>query len=372
MAEHGDARGPGRGDARGAALAWLATFRPRSPTQRTADYLRGALGAVLGIAVASWAGQLLDVGPDALPFIVAPIGATSVLLFAAPASPLAQPWAVVGGNIVSTLIGTASGRLIDNTTLAASVAVGAAIGAMMLLRCLHPPGGACALFVAVGAGVVRDQGFTFALFPVAVDTVFILLVAIAVNNLTGRRYPHAPETPSDAKRLGLQMADIRDAIARMDQGLDVLPDDVLALVREAEAHAVDRQIGRLQVHTVMERDVVSVLPFESVFRVRMIMSQQQVKAVPVLDDDRAVIGIVTIYDLFRLGLANVAPVSTVMSSPVTTIDEDAPVARLVALMTDRGLRHVPVVDASGHLAGIVTRSELIRVLNHALLSGRED
>ena len=72
-------------------------------------------------------------------------------------------------------------------------------------------------------------------------------------------------------------------MAGLDQGLDILPDDVLALLRDAEVHAVDRQLGQLKVGTVMARDVLTVLPFETVYRIRLIMNQHHVKAVPVVD-----------------------------------------------------------------------------------------
>jgi CBS domain-containing membrane protein len=366
----------GRGEVRTSLAGWLRTFRPRSLPFRGADYPRGGLGALVGIVLATYAGKVFDIGPAALPFIVAPIGASAVLLFAAPASPLAQPWPVVGGNVASSLVGAASARLFDDTALAASVAVGAAIALMMLLRCLHPPGGACALFASVGAPAVHQQGFAFAVFPVAVNTVVLLLIAIAVNNLTGRRYPHVPAAaprgvgtdPAPSQRIGVLTDDVAAAIARLNQGLDILPEDVVALIRDAEAHALDRRLGQLKVGTVMARDVLTVLPFETVYRVRLIMNQHHVKAVPVVDEERRVVGIVTIYDMFNLQLANLDPASKIMTSPATTIGADEPVAELVALMSDAGLRHIPVVDADGRLAGIVTRSELIAVLNRALLS----
>jgi CBS domain-containing membrane protein len=97
------------------------------------------------------------------------------------------------------------------------------------------------------------------------------------------------------------------------------------------------------------------------------MNQHRVKALPVVDEDRRVIGIVTVYDLFNLDVADLAPVTSVMTSPVVTVRPDAPVADLVALMTDRDLRHVPVVDADHHLLGIVTRRELIAVMHQLLL-----
>lgn len=358
---------------------FLRTFLPHSPRYRRADFLRGAVGAFLGIVVASLVARALAVGTGDVPFIVAPMGATAVLLFAAPASPLAQPWAVVGGNVTSTLVGVAAGRAIDDTTVAAASAVAVAIALMMALRCVHPPGGACALFAAVGGPAVHDQGYAFAVWPVAINSVLLLAVAVLVNNLTGRTYPHAPAVaattpgsdPAPSERVGVGTADIEQAMARLDQGLDVLPGDVLALVRDAEAHALDRQLGQLRCEAVMARDVETVLPTESVYRVRLLMNQHHVKAVPVVDEGRRVVGIITVYDLFNLDIANLDTAAKVMSSPVTSIHAGAPVAELVSLMTDLGLRHVPVVDDAGHLVGIVTRTELIAVLNQALLSAHQ-
>lgn len=355
--------------------AWRAALRPGPVAYRRAEFLRGGLGALVGIAVAALAAKVVPGGPEALPYIVAPMGATAVLLFAAPASPLAQPWSVLVGNIVSTLVGVTAGQVFDDVTVAASVAVAASIALMMALRCVHPPGGACALFAAVGGSAVAEQGFAFAVLPVGVNTVVLLFVGALVNNLTGRPYPHVPEPapapvgtdPAPSQRVGVQTEDIRQAMARLDRGLDILPGDVMTLVREAEAHALDRRLGQLKVGTLMARDVQTVRPTDTLFRARMLMNQHHVKALPVVDDERRVVGIVTVYDMFNLEVVDLDPVSKVMTTPVTTVSVDTLVSRLVALMTDRGLRHLPVVDEEGQLAGIVTRTELIAVLHQALV-----
>jgi CBS domain-containing membrane protein len=80
-----------------------------------------------------------------------------------------------------------------------------------------------------------------------------------------------------------------------------------------------------------------------------------------------VVGIVTVYDLFNLDVVDLDPISKVMTSPVTTVTVDTPVSELVGLMTDLGLRHLPVVDADGRMVGIITRTELIAVLHQALV-----
>ena len=355
--------------------AWRTALRPGPMGYRRAEFLRGGLGALVGIALAALAARTIPGGPALLPFIVAPMGATAVLLFAAPASPLAQPWSVLVGNLASTAVGITAGKLVGDVTLAAAVAVGIAIPLMMALRCVHPPGGACALFSAVGGAAVAQQGFAFVLWPVGVNTVVLLVVGALVNNMTGRPYPHLPDPPpptqgtdaAPSQRVGVQTEDIRRAMAHLDRGLDILPGDVMALVREAETHALDRRLGQLRVGTLMARDVQTVQAGESLYRARMLFNQHHVKALPVVDAERHVVGIITVYDLFNLDVVDLDPVSKVMSSPVTTVTVDTPVARLVALMTDLGLRHLPVVDDEGRLAGIVTRTELIAVLNQALV-----
>ncbi|WP_420124502.1 HPP family protein [Nakamurella sp.] len=360
----------------GSVALWLRSWRPQSLPYRRSEIIRGALGSLLGLLTAGLAGWAFDVGPAGLPAIVAPMGASAVLLFAAPASPLAQPWPMLGGNIISTVIGVGVARLIGTGTplgsiTAAAVAVAVAIGVMMVLRCLHPPGGACALFAAVGTGAVQQQGFLFAVFPIAVNSLALLVIAAAVNNLTGRAYPHvaapAPDSGGPGQRLLLQPSEIAAAIRRLDQGLDVLPQDIVALVRDVEDHAVNRRLGQLRVESVMNREVRTVRSTENMYRVRMIMSNDRVKAVPVVDEDRHVVGITTIYDLFRLDLANLDPVSKYMTSPVRTILGSAPVSELVALMSGEGLRHIPVVDEDDRLQGIVSRTELITVLHRALV-----
>src|SRR6202012_5559167 len=101
---------------------------------------------------------LLPAGAAA-PWMVAPLGASAGLVFCVPASPLAQPWSVVGGNTLSALVGVASMAAFGTTPAGAGVAVGAAIITMFALRCLHPPGGASALLTVLAG--VHDPAFAF-------------------------------------------------------------------------------------------------------------------------------------------------------------------------------------------------------------------
>ena len=114
-------------------------------------------------------------GPAAnIPLLVAPMGASAVLLFAVPASPLAQPWSIIGGNIVSATVGVACASWIADPVGAAALAVALAICAMFALRCVHPPSGAVALTAVLGGPAVHALGYRFVAEPIAIQSVTLL------------------------------------------------------------------------------------------------------------------------------------------------------------------------------------------------------
>lgn len=155
-------------------------------------WLRGAVGAAVGVGLAGVTGTaLLQSNAVALPWLVAPVGASAVLVFAVPASPLAQPWPVVGGSILSAAVGLAIGHLIGVPVLAAALALGFGIAVMSMTRSLHPPGGACALLYALGAAGPESWGVAHLLVIVA-NVAVLAAIGYVYNNLTGHRWPHRP------------------------------------------------------------------------------------------------------------------------------------------------------------------------------------
>lgn len=196
-------------------------------------WLRGAVGAALGIAVAGGVTLLLvgiDAGAGALPFLVAPIGASAVLVFCVPASPLAQPWPVIGGDLVSAAIGLAAGHLCGDPWLAASVGVGIAIAAMSAARCLHPPGGACALLCALGASGPDPWGIAH-LLPIAANVAVLCGIGWLYNTATGHPWPHrAPQVPPAPRPL-YSRDDLAATLDEWNEVLDVDVDDLDALIQ---------------------------------------------------------------------------------------------------------------------------------------------
>jgi CBS domain-containing membrane protein len=130
------------------------------------------------------------VGMEGAGLLVASMGASAVLLFALPEGPLSQPWAVIGGHTSSAVVGVLCASGVADPLFAAALAVGAAIGVMQLLRCVHPPGGATALSAVVGGSGVQALGMNYVLTPVLLNAVIIVAVAVAFNALLARRrYP---------------------------------------------------------------------------------------------------------------------------------------------------------------------------------------
>lgn len=210
-------------------------FQPILAGATLRDRLVACAGALAGIALAA----LLLLGPAravaGLPLLAAPIGASAVLVFAVPASPLAQPWPVVAGNLVSAVAGLAVAALIPHPGLAAGAAVAAAILAMSLARCLHPPGGAIALSAVIGPA----GGATF-LLPMAASSLLLVLLGWLFHRVSGHSYPHrAGAVPPT----GLVAADIDRALDALGETFDVSRADLDRLLAEAERHAAARRAG---------------------------------------------------------------------------------------------------------------------------------
>ncbi|MCE7053188.1 HPP family protein [Algoriphagus sp. AGSA1] len=124
-------------------------------------------------------------------FLIGSFGASSVLVYGLIGSPLAQPRNLVGGHVVSALVGVTVNLLLPHTLwLAAPLAVALSIVLMQMTRTLHPPGGATALIAVIGSEKVKALGYMYVLSPVLTGSLILLLVALIFNNMTSnRKYP---------------------------------------------------------------------------------------------------------------------------------------------------------------------------------------
>jgi len=377
-------------------LEWMRSFLPQATTASRGERVRAVAGALVGLFVTFILSDIAAAhAGTGLLALVAPMGASAVLLFCVPASPLAQPWSVIGGNTISALIGIICARLVNDPMLAAPLAGACAILVMFFLRCLHPPSGAVALTAVLGGPAVHAAGFAFAFMPVALNSALIVLVALVYNNLTGRRYPHTQQTvlrnvhathdPAPTARVGFSPADLDAALARYGQVLDVSRDDLEQILLDTEMRAYERRFGTVVCEAIMSRDAVTATPAMALPEAWRLLRHHRLQALPVLDEQRRVVGMIAQDDfLHHVGLDDYqslgerlrallghllgvraqqpATVAEVMQKDVESVRALDPIARLVPLMSNAGLSHIPVVGADEVFVGIVSQSDLLAAL----------
>ncbi|CAK0738040.1 CBS domain-containing membrane protein [Gammaproteobacteria bacterium] len=160
------------------------------PQVSGSEILWSWIGGFLGIAAVAWVSMWFFEGTD-LTLVIGSLGSSAVLIYGAVRSPLAQPRNLVGGHIVSAIIGVACYKLLlDVPWLAEACAVSTAIAMMHATRTLHPPGGATALIAVIGSDSIHQMGWLYVLVPATLGPLIMLTVALLVNNIPKtRRYP---------------------------------------------------------------------------------------------------------------------------------------------------------------------------------------
>jgi CBS domain-containing membrane protein len=369
-------------------LQWLHAFWPAPVTIDARECWRSLLGATLGMGLVAFVSHsALGSAPGSL-WLLAPMGASAVLVFGVPASPLAQPWAVLGGNAISALVGVACARWIADPVIAAGLAVPLAILAMLSLRCLHPPGGAMALSAVLSHWV----GLEFPWQPLLLNMLVMLAAAVVYNSLTGRPYPHVqtrgPGHATDT-HLRFTQEDLDTALAQYNQILDVSRDDLEGLLQQAEMAAYRRNLGGLACADVMSRDPVAVQFGTPLYEAWDLLHKHRIKALPVIDKVQRIVGIVTVADFMRHAQLDKPEqmgqrfrnfirrsgtthsekpeaVGQIMTRQVRVASASRPLTELMPLFSEDGHHHIPIVDEQSRLVGIITQSDLVRALHRAV------
>lgn len=360
---------------------------PQQATVTHRERVLSGLGGMLAIFLTTLIAQHY-IGGVTLPFMLASMGASSVLLFGAPHSPLSQPWAFTGGHLVSAFVGITCATTIPNVYLAAGLSVGLSISAMYYLRCLHPPGGATALLTVIGDQKIHSLGFHFMLMPVLANVVILLGVALLINNLIpGRRYPanidlpgkadhpHGDSKPSPVK-LSFDREDLVVALREMDGYIDVNSEDLTRIYGLATLHAHQRGFGGMSLGDIMTHDVVTATVDTDIRSLWALMNKHGIRGVPITDQDGKVAGMVTIVDFLNavdwricesivqrmkhlFSRKSPPTVKRIMSTPVISARVDMPLTDAFLIFSEHGINHLPVTEADGRLIGIVTRLDLL-------------
>ncbi|MEX3314188.1 HPP family protein [Sulfitobacter sp. PS-8MA] len=347
-------------------------LEPALPRFHAGEPLRAGLGALIGISLCVGLAYASATHGQASFYLVAPLGATAVLLFCVPNSPLAQPWSAVVGNISAALVALVAVWYIPGP-MAIGIAVGAAITAMMFLRALHPPGGAVALLTALNPEAALAAGPWFALVPLGVATVALVLCATVYNRLTGRKYPFRlpKEEPAHAPRLGLSTDQLGELLERYNQSTNLGVADLGRLLAAAEAEAAQHRFDGTSCADVMTRDLITVGPKTSLKEAAQLLRKHRIKSLPVVEAGSTLRGVILQADLLGLIAAQDRPlarkqqarqtVADVMHSANRAVPHDLPVGVLLNRLAEEGSDVIPVVKAR-QLVGILTRTDIMRLL----------
>lgn len=218
-------------------------------TTRHGEKLISALGAFFGIVAVYWGTRWCF--PDGFMhtagtlIMVTSMGATAVLLFAVPQGALSQPWAVIGGHLLSAFVGVSCQQLFPDQTWTPALAVGLAVGVMHYLRCMHPPGGATALAAVIGGPEIYRLEYFYLVAPILINVVSIVLMAIVFNAFfPWRRYPAhltrrklAKPAVASERQFELTQEDFSAAMEQLNSYVDITSENLTQLLELAKQHA---------------------------------------------------------------------------------------------------------------------------------------
>ena len=356
------------------------------------EAFRAGLGAVVGLGMAGLLVLSPSVDSELGLYLIAPFGATSVLLFAIPNSPLAQPWSAIVGNTIAALVGVAVCMIITEPASRIALAVGLAIAATILCRAVHPPAGAVAMTAAMNPDAVRELGFGFAVAPVAAGTVLLVLIAVAYAKVTGRRYPfrqfnepnkHGTGDPEPMERLGLTEAELTGILERYRQSFNLGVEDLARLIGAAEIQAATHRTGPITATDIMSRNLVTVGPDTPLVNVAELFRRHKFTSLPVVSHEGRYLGIIfqmhlisrAREDALRLNGGFVTSMRRLldkgwnkppMAGDIMGVTEpravsDTPITVLLPLLAEGDVDAVPVLH-NEQIIGIVTRTDLISAM----------
>ncbi|WP_226779928.1 HPP family protein [Oceaniglobus trochenteri] len=370
----------------------LRALGPASAGARPTEGLRAGLGALIGLGLAGLFVLSPAVDLRLGLYLIAPFGATSVLVFAVPNSPLAQPWNAVIGSTVAAIVGVLACLAVPDPVWRVALAVGLSIAVMVPLRAVHPPAGAVAMTAAMNPEAIEMLGFRFALAPVAVGTVALVVIGVVYARLTGRHYPlrqfddpnvHGTGDPAPPERLGLSEEELTGIIERYRQSLNLGVEDLARLLAAAEMQAASHRTGPLNVEDIMSRDLVCVGPDTPLVEIADLFRRHGFTSLPVVETDDRFLGVIFQLHLIdrarddalrldrRFGTAlrrmldrrreKPLRAADIMGVAIPRVTPTTPIAALLPMMTDGGCEAVPVLT-QGRIVGIVSRTDLIAAL----------
>ncbi|GAB01237.1 MULTISPECIES: HPP family protein [Acinetobacter] len=355
---------------------WLNFLKPNYKVLPVKERILSGVGALCGLAISSLISWYVLGGINA--WYIAPMGASSVLLFAVPNSPLAQPWNVIIGNILAGVIGVTCTQLLADSTTAFSLAVGFAIFMMMTTDSLHPPSGAVAITAVLGGDAVHRLGFHFILYPVLLNSILLLLFAVFFNRLIGRHYPltaHLNERskdPTPTQKVSIQPKDIEYALDHHTELLDISQYDLEKIILQAQVHANERSMSTFVCQDIMSRDVIRLHEEDDIYQALDKFKSVNLMSLPVVNAQEKLVGTLALYEVVEWFKGATDPrnswqhyVKQIMSRRVVTVEPSQPIQDLVPYFVEKSFNYIPVVEQEC-LIGIVSRADMIAALQQQI------
>lgn len=383
----------------GHRLVRLRPFGPVIGPINRRDTAAGAAGA--GLALLLCAVLAIGGGVDLSSgiFLIAPMGATTVILFALPNSPLAQPWSAVVGNTVSALVALGVHQATRDPALAIGVSACLSLGAMFVTRSLHPPGGAVALTASLNPAMMDTLGLNFVLLSVFLGTVVLVVFAMLWHRLNGRVYPfrqphgvgpHATADKVAEQRLGLEPEELARILADYRQSANLGVEDLARLIAAAEQVAASHVLGAMTCDAIMSRDLVTVGPDTRAAQVADLFRKHGFTSIPVVEEGGVLLGVIFQLDLIRrarrdsmrantsFGMGairrdrsvGIIRASEIMTTGLPGVAATTPVASLMPLLANGGAEAVPVMHGD-RIIGIATRTDLLSAFVRSTARGMQ-
>lgn len=330
--------------------------------------------------------------------LLASMGASSVLLFGLPNSPLASPWSFIAGHFIAAAIGVSCSILIDDFAFMAAATIALTMLCMYTFGCMHPPGGATAL-VPVFAAYEQPLDYGFLIYPVASSVVILLLLSFifkrwVLQQPLIQKQPqfdpkHLSQNPPPLKRGGLQAEDFLRALNSADTVVDISERDLESLYQKAKGFAYQRQRDTLTCASIMSQHVITVTsttPAEDAWK---LFHKHKISSLPVVKKGR-LIGMLSSVDFLKsltskhhstlaktltellqksglkTGAMRTVADFMVPENKLLTALDSSHLVTLIPLLSDAGYHNIPVIDYQKQLVGIITQSDLIAALYNQL------
>ena len=335
-----------------------------------------ALACMLAIAVTAGVCQLLL--PVSSPLLLASMGASAVILFVLPTSPVAQPWAFVGGHWVSALLAYALTEISDKDLFLLPAVMLLSVWAMQLLRCLHPPGAATALAIVLLPSSEPDH--LLALTVIALNTATMLTMALLLHRLLpGHHYPRPVVPVAGMSRLSEQR--LRQVIDHRDHMVDISQDELREIVAQLQWSSI-HEVSTARCADWLRPETEALSYDQSVESAWRLMRRLQRQLMPVVDDKQRLIGILALEQFLHYLDQSQAPTLRErwwrFIRPSTSLHTDKPevvghlmirqplscqadslVATLWPLMI-AGHNQLPVVNQQSQLLGMVYWQDVLQ------------